>query len=178
MTGNTIDTGPAMRALPNDRWRNFAVLFCGQGRRNAKRAYGVAFENAHEPTQASAACKLIRDDRMQAAILELSQKQLRSLAPEAVAVFQEIATNPQHPHRLQAAKEIADRTGLHAVSETRSTVTRLSSDTDMVKQIGALAAILGIDAQRLLGKQIEAPMIDITPIEEEPELVFVEPEVW
>ena len=172
--------GPKMQALPNDRWRTFALVYCGQGRRNAGHAYAVAFEKDERDVKQSHACRvngsrMVHDERMQQAILEVCQKQLRSLAPLAVDVFEEIAQDRQRPagDRIRAAQAIADRTGLHGINEHKTTVQHIGGDGDQMKRIAALASLLGIPVERFIGHRIEAPVIDITP-DPEPDLVTIE----
>lgn len=158
--------GPAMQALANDQQRDFVMYYCGQGRRDAKQAYALAYDH-DPPTRATqvAASVLLHTDKVQMAILEVCQRTLRTLAPLALAVFEEVAGNKSAPatDRLKAATAIADRTGLHAVSEQKTTVQHISQDADQMKRIAALAAILNVDPRVLLGNRIVAPTIDVTP---------------
>lgn len=171
------DYGPAMQALPNDRWREFVRIYCGNGRRNATEAYRLAFVRSREMSRETAAVggsRLLHDERTQAAILEYCQKALRTLAPLAVQVMEDVATNEQAApsDRLTAAKMIADRTGLHAVAEQKHTV-RHVNDPDQIKRISAMAELLGLPIEKLLGQRLaeKAPkVIDVTPepVEDDP----------
>lgn len=158
--------GKAMKALPNDNWRHFAMMYCGQGGRNATRAYAAVYgKDLNNPTdRRNCECqgsKLLHDQRIQDAILELSQRNARALLPLALQVFEDIATSEKHPGRLAAAKELADRGGLHTVTENRHVVQHLNDDEGMQKQIAAMARFMGIDPARLLGNRIEAPLVTI-----------------
>lgn len=173
--------GPKMKALPNDRWREFVMAFNGQGRRHAGRAYAIGF-NKHAPEQANAnrvaGFHLLHDERIQAAILEVAECTLRSMASLPEEVWREVAENPQAAPgaRVQAANAIADRVGLHAVTEHKTTVTHIGDDADRLQRIVQLAGSLGISPDRLLGRRVQAPMIDVTP---EPVAVEQqEPETW
>lgn len=178
-----VESGPAMKALPNDRWRTFVLHYCSS--HNTVEAYTIAF-NHPEPEKRDACrangCRLLHDERVQEAVREVAQRQLRTLAPLAVKVFEDVARNPQVApgDRVRAAQAIADRTGLHAVTETVKT-TRIGQDPNQNIRIADMAKALGIDVSVLLGRRIEPPTIDLTATEVEPEPVVLnaeEPEQW
>jgi hypothetical protein len=84
------ELGPAMRALPNDQWRAFVELYL-----TSKPGYGAAtnayrragFSTSLRMSMHNGASRLMRDDRIVAAIAEESRKIIRSGAPEAVAAL-------------------------------------------------------------------------------------------
>ena len=114
------------------------------GQASRRRRYGVAA--AHDP-------------RIEAAALEYAAHMMHRDGPVlAVSVMMEIARNKEHPQRLAAAEAIADRIGLHRLSEHKIVVEHQSTEA-MVARIRELAAKLGMDAEELLG----ANMKDVTP---------------
>jgi len=102
----------------------------------------------------------------------ISPDEALSLAPGAVetmaAIMEDEDASPSD--RLKAATAIADRTGLHAVSEQKKTVEHNGDNPDQLKRIAALCHALGIDPAMLLGHRLalQVPMIDMTPVEKEP----------
>ena len=87
--------GPAMRALPNDRWRLFVETFLWEtftnGNKNnfgaqaaAARKAGFGTPRSKPITLAHIGWRLLRDDRVIAAVAEEARKLLRAGAPEAV----------------------------------------------------------------------------------------------
>ena len=109
------ELGPAMRALPNARWRAFVefyVLGTAKGGPNASaaaRAAGFGKPNSTALRMAHLAWKLMRDDRTIAAIAEESRKLLRSGAPEAVRALRAIVRDPAHRDHVRAVGMILDR---------------------------------------------------------------------
>ncbi len=69
------ELSPAMRALPNERWRQFVYLYvAGRPTRGAAEAYRAAGFNSAKPIdQARDAFKLLCDERIMAAVAELSK---------------------------------------------------------------------------------------------------------
>src|ERR1700684_181089 len=88
--------GPKMRALPNDRWRDFVLLYCQQGRHKASLAYAAVYNRPlpeQQNTNRVEAFKMVHDERVQDAILEECQKTIRALAPLAIETLAEVMEN-------------------------------------------------------------------------------------
>src|SRR5580692_3957508 len=69
--------GPKMKALPNDNWRDFVLLYCAQGRHQASRAYAEVYDRPlpeQQNTNRVEAYRLVHDERVQDAILEVCQR--------------------------------------------------------------------------------------------------------
>ena len=186
MSTENLDTrmGPKMRALPRDTWRMFVLLYTSHGCRDAKAAYKQAFDRegrSEAATQVNAS-KLLHDQRIQEAVQEVCRAQLQTLLPRAVDVLQRVVNNPSHSENVKVALEIANRTGLHSVTEHRTTTT-LGDDKDAIARIGRMAMTLGIPLEQLLGRRLaeQAPIIDITPepvLAEPLAIEYQEPEEW
>jgi hypothetical protein len=112
--------GPAMRALPNDRWRSFVEFYVLGTFRNihkdsygaqarAARAAGYGGPRTTPGALAQIAWNLMRDDRMIAAIAEESRKLLRAGAPEAVKAVQNGIRNPNHKDHAKFVAMALDR---------------------------------------------------------------------
>jgi hypothetical protein len=113
--------GPAMRALPNDRWRAFVEFYLlGTFTNHRKNNFGAQAEAARKAgfgklkttprAMAHMAWRLMSDDRMIAAIAEESRKLLRSGAPEAVKALLNMVRDPNHPGHVRAVGMSLDRT--------------------------------------------------------------------
>jgi hypothetical protein len=92
--------GPAMRALPNDRWRAFVYHLVtgkqGHGALTAA-AHAAGFGRRSTPvTLAKLAWKLSDDDRMIAAIAEESRRIIRAGAPAAANALLSLIYDPGH----------------------------------------------------------------------------------
>jgi phage terminase small subunit len=106
--------GPAMRALPNDQQRAFVEFYLigragyGAATHAARRAgYG---KPASKPSiLATIASRLMRDERIVAAIAEESRKIIRAGAPEAVTALLNMIRNPEHKDHSRAVGMVLDR---------------------------------------------------------------------
>jgi phage terminase small subunit len=160
------DLGPAMRQLTSKQQR-FVQIYLEQPTRSGKSTaaaagystggsgVGVRFE----------AYRLLRSERILAAIREELDKRFRSDAVLGRAVLLEIALDKEHPQRLKAATALLDRGGFHSMSEQRITVDHRDMTGDAMRErIQALAAELGVDAAKLLG----ANAVPMKVIEHEP----------
>lgn len=102
---------------------------------------------------------LAHDPRIEEAAHEYASHLMHRDGPIlAISVMMRIARNDKHPRQLQAAEAIADRIGLHRLSEHKIVVEHQSTEA-MVARIKELAQKLGMDAEALLG----ANMKDVTP---------------
>src|SRR5262245_19027181 len=93
--------GPAMRSLPNEKWRAFVEFYLlekpGYGAQvNAARRAGFGKPKSTPLNVARIASRLMRDDRMIAAIGEEARKLLRSSAPDAVKALHNMIRDPTH----------------------------------------------------------------------------------
>lgn len=183
--------GPCMRALPNDRWRLFVESYVlgvtRSGHPNAAaaaRVAGFGKPNSTAVRMAHLAWKLMRDDRIVAAIAEESRKLLRSGAPEAVRALQAIVRNPEHKDHIRGVAMVLDRADpVTTISHAQVDVTHRLLDPDeealeelrALRQIGAtreklielfggngLARIEKLEAQRAEGaKVIDGEVIEM-----------------
>lgn len=155
--------GPKMAALPNDRWRTACLAYL-EGRKNpsggnANKGYIDAIKQAgYEGTDNSlyvTASRMFHDDRMMAAIQEQARGMMVNLLPLAVEAITSIVGDPQHKDRLAAAKTIADRTGLHAVTESR-TVAEVEITPEKLQRAQMLAKRMGVPLDTLIGTRLAA----------------------
>jgi hypothetical protein len=103
--------GPAMAALPNDRWRAAAVArFMVKTNTAAMSLAGFGADVPGGPTcMKQQAYDVFHDERMLRALKELGEKHLVAGIPNAIGVVEEIMSNPEHKDRLRAAQTVLDR---------------------------------------------------------------------
>src|SRR3974377_1508472 len=107
--------GPAMKALPNDRYRLFVDAYLlekpGYGAQtNAARRAGFGNQHTKDQTFSAIACRLMRDERVVAAVAEEARKLLRSGAADAVKALQNMVQDPTHKDHARAVGMLLDRT--------------------------------------------------------------------
>src|SRR5262245_31332771 len=150
------EMGPAMLTL-NERQRKFVCAVIELGRvgivNNAKAAELAGYSANSRGALRVRAHELAHDTRIQAAMLEESQRTL-SLAASAVAtpVVIEIAMSKKFDprDRLRACEMLFNRGGLPAQTEHKVTVEH-HSNPKMVELATRLAHELGVNPERLLG---------------------------
>lgn len=136
--------GPAMSAL-TDQQRIFVHEMLQSGvNPNAANAAAVAAGYA-----ANGGWRMMRNERVLAALHEEAKKRLVGAALTGVNVMIEIALEPGHKDRFQAAKTLAAINGFNA--EQKVTVTHIKQDMEsIVQEIIDRATALGQDPRPLL----------------------------
>lgn len=148
--------GPAMAAL-TPLQRRFVVAMCETGGGNASLAYRMAGPNTkNDDTIKNAAHHLLHTDKVLLAIREEADRRCRSGAILGASALQEIAMDSLHKDRFKAAQALLDRAGLGLVQKTE-VVHVHKNDAEAIDRIKALAKVLGVDAQKLLG-HVGAPV--------------------
>jgi hypothetical protein len=146
--------GPAVRALPNDQWRAFCyALVTGPGGHGkyAAAARAAGFGKDSKPsTLGKQAWQLAHDDRMIAAIAEMSRKYLRGAHPEAVTALHNMVRDPSHRDHGRAVLAVLDRVD-PVVGRQQIEVTHkiLDPDQEALEELGALRQI-GATREKLL----------------------------
>lgn len=136
------ETSETMRALPNDRWRRFVenyVLGTPPCAAEAYRNAGLGLRSS-PLDQARDAYRLLRDDRISAAVAELSKKYFRAAIPGAVAAVKEIIADPAHKDRARVSLSLINRVDPEITrSELEVTHRRaLSHDEEAIEELQAL----------------------------------------
>ena len=196
----TPELGPAMRALPNDRWRAFVEFYLlGTFTNHRKNNFGPQAQAARKAgfggpkttpkIMAQLGWKLMRDDRIIAAVAEESRKLLRSGAPEAVKALQNMVRDPTHPGHVRSVGMSLDRLD---PLESHQTIDVIHKHIDRdqeeieefraVKQLGApreklieifggngLARLEALEAADTARRARDAKVIEGEAIEIEPE---------
>jgi hypothetical protein len=109
------ELGPAMRALPNDRWRAFVEFYLlekpGRGAQTAAaRRAGFGKPGTRPILMANIAARLMRDERIVAALAEEARKILRAGAPAAAKALINLVNNPDHKDHARAVGMLLART--------------------------------------------------------------------
>jgi phage terminase small subunit len=110
----------------------------------------------------STAYRLAHDERVQEAIQEEARKRIGASAVMAASELVNIAANGSNEKvRLRAVEMILNRAGLHARTEHKVTVETQEDTASTIKKIKALAEVLGVDAEKLLGaNSLDKPVIE------------------
>jgi hypothetical protein len=147
--------GPAMRALPSNRWRAFVEFYLleetGHGAQtNAARRAGFGHARTTPLNMARIASRLMRDDRMIAAIGEESRKIVRGGAPEAAKALLALVRNPDHRDHARGIAMILNRVDPEVTRNDISVTHRiLDPDQEAVEELRALRQ-LGTPREKLL----------------------------
>src|SRR5580704_19778360 len=107
--------GPAMRALPNNRWRAYVEYYLlekpGHGAQTAAaRKAGFGTPRTTPLNMARIASRLARDERMVAAVAEEARKIVRGGAPEAAKALLALVRDPEHRDHAKGIMAILART--------------------------------------------------------------------
>jgi Xaa-Pro aminopeptidase len=107
------ELGPAMRALPNERWRNFVRYLVADTKHGAitraARKAGWGRPNTKAQTLSKQAWALSRDERIIAAVAEESRKVLRVAHPEIVNALLSVVRDKDNKDRVRAITAALDR---------------------------------------------------------------------
>jgi phage terminase small subunit len=159
--------GPAMRALPNERMREFVRALvqtgCSPARAAEAAGYGVQKSDGH-------ARRLAHDPRVQAALHEEGIKAIRAHSVAGIRILAEIAadTNEAARDRIAAIRELMSRGGFAQTTEHNVTVTH-RSEQEIDAELLALATEMGFSDEqkaRLLGRPV-VRKVDTVVIENE-----------
>lgn len=160
--------GPAMEVL-TPRQQAFVIILLDAGRLNYTDAYlraGYEVKDRHS-AQVNGS-RLAHDDRIIAAIKEESSKRLNAGSGVAINSIVVAAADPTHKDHIKACEMILNRTGFHALTEHKATVTHRSEpDEKRMKRISDAAKKLGLDPEKLLGSIINGSYTEVVPEEED-----------
>jgi hypothetical protein len=146
--------GPAMQSLPNDMWRDFAEIYAAKppthgARVEAAREAGFGVGSTPK-IQAQIAWRLASDDRMVAAIAELSRKIIRVGAPEAANAALALVRDPTHKDHARAIQWFIDRADPIETKHRMEVVHRnIVPDEEALEELKALRS-LGTPRTKLL----------------------------
>jgi phage terminase small subunit len=132
-----------------------------QGQKNALRTAGYKGTDASCGSQA---LRWMKQPAIQDAIQEASRVYLRNMLPKAVNALDGVLGDPRHRDHHKAIIALLDRTGFHAMHESRQTVEHTVNDQVLIAKVRAMAEQLGIDATKLL-PSLSPPAVDVEFIE-------------
>lgn len=171
LAGGSTDFGPAMRRL-TELQRKYVLVRVTQGTKNCSAAAELAGYSAKSYGSLKVQAHVLEHDpKIQAAITEEALRQARhnlgSMLVRASERVGEVMENPQvqASDTLKAAAMIFDRMGLHAVSERKTTVEHIGDSPEVIEKVRRLAAILGLDAEKLLGARLNKQKVVVTDAE-------------
>ena len=147
--------GPAIRALPNHRWRAFVEFYLlenpGRGAQtNAARRAGFGNARTSPLNMAHIAWRLMRDERMQAAIAEEARKVLRGCDPEAAKALIELVRNPEHKDHARGIQMVLARTDPEITRHDMNIVHKVvNEDDESLAELRALRE-LGTAKEKLI----------------------------
>ena len=151
---NLGELGPAMKALPNDRWREFVYHFTRATPRKgalvaAYRAAGFG-QGSTPASQAKAAWLMSRDERTIAAIAEESKKILRVAYPEGANALLNLIRDPTHKDHGRALGMLMDRVYPIETRHTMEVVHKtVDPDVEAIEELRALRQ-LGTSREKLI----------------------------
>ncbi len=156
--------GPKMAAL-TDKQRGFIDAMFSMGGGNAtKWAEAAGYSAVSKGSLKVQAHLLWHNEKIQAAIDEEAKRRFKGLVPSAMKTLVDVMDNPQSTDaaRIKAGELLLNRGGFHGISEVRTTVEHIGDDPDQLKRISAMAAMLGLPVEQLLGRRLalKAPVID------------------
>jgi hypothetical protein len=149
------ELGPAMKALPNARWRAFVEFYLlekpGRGAPvAAARRAGFGSQKSKPIDIASIASRPMRDERMIAAIAEEARKIVRAGAPEAAKALLELVRDPEHRDHARGIAMVLARTDpevqRHDLQVTHKII---DEDQESLEELRALRH-LGTSREKLL----------------------------
>jgi phage terminase small subunit len=147
--------GPAMRALPSNRWRAFVEFYLleepGHGAQAAAARKAGFGRSASKPsTMARIASRLMRDERVVAALAEESKKIVRGGAPEASKALLALVRDPSHKDHARAIGMVLARTDPEVTRNDINVNHRIiDPDQEAVEELRALRE-LGTSREKLL----------------------------
>ena len=147
--------GPAMRALSNNRHRAFVEFYLlekpGHGAQtNAARRAGFGHSRTTPLNMARIASRLMRDDRIIAAIAEEARKIVRGGAPEAAKALLELVRNSDHKDHARGIAMVLARTDPEVQQHDLHVTHRIADpDQEALEELRAARA-LGATREKLI----------------------------
>ena len=147
--------GPAMRALPSEQWRAFVEYYLlekpGYGAQTAAaRRAGFGTARTTPLNMARIASRLMRDDRIVAALSEEAKKIVRGGAPEAARALLGLVRDPTHKDHARGIAMVLARTDPEVSQHDVQIVHKIiDPDEESLEELRA-ARRLGASRQTLL----------------------------
>jgi hypothetical protein len=147
--------GPAMKNLPNDEWRAWAEHYVtekpGHGAIAAATRKAGFGKNSTPTNIAKIGWRMSRDERMIAAIAELSRAIIRVGAPQAANAILNVIMDPTHKDHVRACDIVLSRSDPVETRHKMDVVHRtVDPDQEALEELRALRQ-LGTPREKLIG---------------------------
>jgi hypothetical protein len=142
--GDWPQLGEHMRALPNNKWRNFVEFLLlekpGYGAQvNAARRAGFGNARTTPLNMARIASRLMADPRIQAALAEAARKIVRGGSVEAANALLAMIRDPEHRDHARAVSMVLARTDPEVARADISVIHKvLDPDQEALEELRAL----------------------------------------
>lgn len=155
-----VEDGPAMKALPTDRHREFVRALYrvkpGHGAQvMAARMAGWGRPSTTPKAMAVYASRLIHDPRVQAALYEEDQKRIRATAPRAIRALAALVEDPKHRDHSRGIAMVLDR--VHpaetAVTVKHDVTPEFKSTAEVMQRVIALAAKFNVTLPKVINHE-------------------------
>lgn len=144
--------GPAMLAL-NPRQRAFVIAMCEVPMGTQEQwAHAAGYGGASADSCRTIGHRLAHDERILAAVDEEARRRFRSGGILAVSRVMDLVKSNDEKIALRAALGLLDRTGLHALTEIKSTIGLGEDEKKLIASVIRNAAVFGLDPRALLGR--------------------------
>jgi hypothetical protein len=147
--------GPAMQSLPNNKWRNFVEFLLlerpGYGAQvNAARRAGFGHARTTPLNMARIASRLMRDDRIIAAITEEARKVIRGGSAEASKALMNLVRDSEHKDHARGIAMVLARTDPEIAHHDVHVVHKVvDPDLEALEELNALRQ-LGTSRDKLI----------------------------
>lgn len=132
-----VGYGPCMSVLTPMQRKFVEVLYEKPGISQQHAVELAGYRGKYEAMKKMGS-RLMRNPMVLDAIKECGETTLRGKLPKTVHAIDNIINDPAHRGHVKVLTGVLDRTGLHAISETKTTVTHTIDRTDLLAKIAAL----------------------------------------
>lgn len=153
------DLGPAMRACSEGQ-RRFVLALLETGGDNYTKAAMIAGYAGTPGSIRVTGHQLAHHPKVIAAAREEADRRLRGGAILGASVMIAIASDPMHKDRFKAADRLLGSAGLNIETVSRHIIEDHRSDNELLLAIAAIAKKNGLDPSKLLGRPLEAEVVD------------------
>jgi hypothetical protein len=147
--------GPAMAALPEKRRAFVVALYSEDAPRKgdgliiwATQIAGYGTPTSSKKSLSVIGNRIVHDDRVQAAIVEYSQRELRAIPPEAINALKNLIRDPKHRDHARAIAMVIDRSDplqtMHTVKVEDSRPPSIEATQKVLDRIEALMQRVGL----------------------------------
>ena len=168
-TGEPSQIGPAFAAL-SPRNQKFVLNFVGNPTGTAVAALRATGYPGTDESCKVRASQLLRTPSVVAAVREVSEIMLKTLAPKAVKALHRLLDDPTNSQHVRAVLGTLDRVGMGAIQEHHVNHTHTVTDASKMAQLLELAerlklspgkAIAGLPPEQLRLAGRHAPVTDV-----------------